>query len=189
MDKETQKDILKWVLGSAFRAENHKNQLKERLAKIRAEMEAPMGTVKYNPMPRSKDVRDGAAEYMLKLSEIEEKIMEQIGLVSEAKMQVMKIIEFIPIHEPSRQIMELRHIDMKNWYQISEQLFMSRQQCDRLYREALEALLEYGEVRKAVKAAEKDYMVWRARRPERSRKKSSGASRPEKQSGKNKVGT
>lgn len=160
MDREDQKEILKWLLGQAYRAESHKKQLKERLAKIRAEMDAPMGAVKYNSMPKSKGTKDGAAEFAVKLSELEEKILSQISIASEAKMRVIEIIEFIPIHETARQILELRHIDMKNWYQIEEQMFMSRQQCSRYYKDALDSLLGYPEIQKKVVEAEEDYFAW-----------------------------
>ena len=173
MDRETQKAVLKWLLGQAYRAEEHKQQLTERLERIRAEMRAPMA-VKYNQMPRAKKTGEGAAEYVLKLEEIEEKIMEQISAVAEAKMKVMEIIAYIPVHEPARQIMELRHIDMKDWYQIGEQMYMSRQQCGRYYRGALEALLEYKEIMGRVKKAEEDYIIWQARRPAKRRRKPRG---------------
>lgn len=164
MDREEQKEILKYLLGQAYRAENHKKQLKERLANIRSEMNAPMGAAKYNPMPRSKKNGDGTADFVTKLSEIEEKILEQINMVSEAKLKVMEIIEFVPIHAVARQILELRHIDMKNWYQIEDQIFMSRQQCSRYYKDALDTLLGYPEIQKKVADAEADYNAWSIKR-------------------------
>ena len=148
MDREKQKDILKWMLGRAFRAENHKKQLKERLARIRQEMDAPYGN------------GDGAAARVIKLTEVEEKIVEQMKVVAEAEIRVMEIIEYIPIHEVARQILELRHIDMMTWYEIAEAIPMSRQQCSRKYKEALDSLLQYPEIQKKVEKAEPDYDAW-----------------------------
>ena len=160
MDREKQKDILKWMLGRAFRAENHKKQLKERLARIRQEMDAPYEAIKYDAMPRSQGNGDGAAALVIKLTEVEEKIVEQMKVVAEAEIRVMEIIEYIPIHEVARQILELRHIDMMTWYEIAEAIPMSRQQCSRKYKEALDSLLQYPEIQKKVEKAEPDYDAW-----------------------------
>lgn len=161
MDREKQVGILKWLLGKAYRAENHKKQLKERLARIRQEMEAPYGAIRYDAMPRAQGESDGpAAALVLKLTEVEEKIVEQIKVVAEAQSRVMEIIEYIPIHEVERQILELRHIDMMNWYDIAEEIPMSRAQCHRRYNEALETLLQYPEVMEKVEKAEPEYDAW-----------------------------
>ena len=47
MEKSVQEDVLKWMLGQAFRAEDHKRRLDERLKRINAERNAPIGGVGY----------------------------------------------------------------------------------------------------------------------------------------------
>lgn len=164
MDREEQREILKWLLGQAFRAENHERQLKKRLARIRQEIDNPIGAIKYNAMPKAASGGNRMEDLVADLTEIEGKIVDQMKAVSEAKLRVMEIIEFIPIHEVSRQILELRHIDLLDWYQIAEEIPMSRQKCSKHHREALEALLEYPEIQAKVKAAEPDYTKWKAKK-------------------------
>lgn len=160
MDREKQRKILKWMLGQAFRADRHKKQLEERLKRIRAEMAAPYGAVKYDGMPRSQGVGDGAAALVLKEAEIEERITDQIKNVMTAKMRVMDIIECIPMGGATRQIVELRHIDMFKWREIEKAIPMSRQQCSRLYNMAIDSLLQRPTIERKVNLAESEYDAW-----------------------------
>lgn len=164
MDREEQKEILKWLLGQVFRAEKHKVQLKRRLDGIRAELDNPIGAIKYSSMPKAAPIGNKMEDLVADLSEIEQKIVAQMKTVAEAKLRVMEIIEYIPMHEVSRQILELRHIDLLDWYQISEEIPMSRQQCSKHHRRALDALLEYPEIQEKVEMAEPDYTRWKEKR-------------------------
>ena len=52
MRKENEKaEVLKWLLGRIYRARQKKKRLDERLAKIRAERNAPLGGVSYPERP------------------------------------------------------------------------------------------------------------------------------------------
>lgn len=157
MEKRNQKDILKWMLGRAYAAEKREKQLKERWKRIRQEMDAPYGAVRYDAMPRSQGCGDGAAAMVFKLEEVEEKLIEQIKIAADEKMYVMEIIAYIPPYDLKRQILELRHIDMRKWHEIAAEIPMSRQQCSRKYTEALEELLLHPEVQEKVNRAEPEY--------------------------------
>ncbi|MCD8366331.1 MAG: hypothetical protein LUC83_11175 [Clostridiales bacterium] len=164
MDRKLQKEILKWLLGQAYRAESHKKQLERRLARIRQEVDNPVGAIRYSSMPKAAATGNRMEDLVADLTEIESEIMAQIKAVSGAKRQVMEIIDFIPVHETARQIFELRHIDFLDWYAVSEEIHMSRQQCAKYHREGLDILIGYPEIQKKVELAKPDYENWKARK-------------------------
>lgn len=160
MKIEKQKKVLKWILGRAYRAKDHKEQLEKRLAHIRIEMNSPCMAVNYGFAPKSKKVGGGASDLPIKLIEIEEKIAEQIRVVGDAEKEIMEILDYIPINMIERQIMELRHLDMMSWYEISDAIYMTRQNCYRKYKNALGNLLQIPAVLEIIEKKEKEYDDW-----------------------------
>lgn len=162
MDINNEKiDILKWMLGQRYRAEKRKKQLDERLENIAEEREAPIGGAGYKPLPRSSGNENGAASILFKLSDIEERIYAQKEEVEKTIVRVMDIIEYLPLDSLEREICELRHIDMKKWKEIQEEIPMSRSQCNKRYNEAMKMLLNNGRILHMVEESEGDYMEWK----------------------------
>lgn len=188
MDANEKIDILKWMLGQRYRAEKRKRQLEDRLSNIAEEREAPIGGVGYKPLPRSSSGNgNGAASILLKLSDIEERIYAQKEEVEKTIVRVMDIIEYLPVDSLEREICELRHIDMKPWKEIQEEIPMSRSQCNKRYNKAMEMLLNNGRILYMIEESEGDYVDWKLNKELsmfRYPQKSSGGIRPENKSGK-----
>lgn len=182
MDRSVQEEILKWMLGQAFRAEDHKKRLDERLKRINAERNAPIGGIGYEPVAKRKDPGDGAASIIFQLADIEERIYQQKTEIEKAIARVMTILEYIPITEVDREIFEMRHIDMMQWPDIEAAIPMSKSQCIRRYNAAIGRLLKNPRIQKMVSANEEDYLRWRIEH-DMGAKKQGGASRPGKAHG------
>jgi len=160
MEKPTQADVLKWMLGQLYRAENHKKQLDERLERICEAKNSPIGGTNYSPLPRSAADNDGAAALIFKESDVEDRIYEQKRKIDSAMERVMDIIDFIPITELEREIFEMRHIDLLDWAEIEHAIPMSRSQCIRRYNRGIENLLQKETVQNLVRENEADYIAW-----------------------------
>lgn len=182
MDRSVQEEILKWMLGQAFRAEDHKKRLDERLKRINAERNAPIGGIGYEPVTKRKDPGDGAASIIFQLADIEERIYQQKTEIEKAIVRVMTILEYIPITEVDREIFEMRHIDMMQWPDIEAAIPMSKSQCIRRYNAAIGKLLKNPRIQKMVSTNEKDYLRWCIEH-DMGAKKQGGASRPGKAPG------
>lgn len=183
MEKSLQEDILKWLLGQAFRAEDHKKRLDERLERINAERNAPIGGVGYEPIIKRKDPGEGAASIVFRLADIEERIHNQKSKIEKAIVRVMTIIECIPITEVDREIFEMRHIDMMQWTDIEAAIPMSKSQCIRRYNAAIDRLLLNPWIQEMVKSNEKDYLLWRMDHDRGKPKKQSGGIKQGNKSG------
>jgi len=181
MKRETQEEVLKWMLGRAYRAKHHKKELEDRLERINEEREAPIGSPGYEMMPRTTGPGAGAASILFKLADIEDRIIEQKGEIEKAYIQVMDIIDFIPQAELARRIFELRHLDSMNFTDIAMAIPLARSRCYEIYNDAIDRLLEYPRIRKMVNDAAIEYCQWYAK--ETKPKKSSGPHSLEKQNG------
>ena len=160
MKREMQRDILIWMLGQVYRAEKRKRELTDRLMRINAERNAPIGSPGYDPLPRVAEPGAGAASILLKLAEIEERIYGQKKEIEKAYVRVMDIIDFIPQADTARRIFELRHLDCMRFAQISEAIPMSKSRCYELYNEAIDKLLEFPKICAMISECESQYLDW-----------------------------
>ena len=183
MEKSVQEDVLKWMLGQAFRAEDHKRRLDERLKRINAERNAPIGGIGYEPIIKRKEPGEGAASIVFQLADIEERIYKQKSELEKAIVRVMTIIEYIPITEIDREIFEMRHIDMMQWPDIEAAIPMSKSQCIRRYNATIDRLLLNPRIQKMVNSNEKDYLLWCMEHDRGKPKKQSGGIKPGNKTG------
>lgn len=153
-------EILKWLLGRIYRARQKKKRLDERLAKIRAERNAPLGGVRYKPLPRTSGEDEGAAEIVLKMSEIEDKIYKQQEEIEQAIVCVMDILDELPWDSLEREICEMRHIDTKPWQEIQDGIPMSRSQCYKRYNGAVAMLLSKEKIERMIEENRESYEKW-----------------------------
>ena len=160
MEQKKQKEILKWILRRVDRARRHRRELEERLERIRAERESPIGSPGYEPLPRVMEPGNGAASIILKIADIEDRLYEQKEELEEAYVQVMDIIDFIPQPEPARRIFELYHLDGLRFNQVAEAIPMSRSRAYEIYDETINGLLGIQRVQDMVKEFEAGYIDW-----------------------------
>lgn len=188
MEREDAREVLKWMLNQVKRAEAHKRELTERLMRINAERENPIGSPGYDPMPRSSGTGDGAASILFKLADIEDRIYEQRTEIENSYVKVMDIIDFIPQGEIARRIFELRHLDGLNMGDAADAIPMSKSRCYDIYNETLDKLLDFPKISLMVQENEAAYLDWYITMEERRRKaeKQSGGIRPRNKIGKKK---
>lgn len=170
MKKGMQRDILMWMLGRVYRAEKHKQELTERLMRINAERDAPIGSPGYDPLPRVPEPGSGAASILIKLADIEDRIYAQKKEIEKSYVMVMDIIDFIPQMETARRIFELRHLDCKTFAQVSEAIPLARSRCYIIYNEAIDKLLEFPRIRAMISECEPQYLDWFIRTSDRKNK-------------------
>ncbi len=170
-EAEKRRKVLKWTLSKLYRADKKKRYLEDRLRRIAAEMNAPIGGSGYSPLPRnSGKVSDGAASIIIRLSEIEERVYRQKEAVDKALNTVMDIIDYLPEDDPEggleREIMEMHHIDFMRWKDISKAIPMSRSQVNRRYKAGLDKLISYKRIQKIIDDSEEEYDAWAAGKEE-----------------------
>ena len=90
-------EILKWILGQAYRSERRKARLDNRLKRLREEIEGPPGGRGYSPLPRAPQRNtNGAAGVMAEISDIEERIYLQKADIGKAIVKTMDILDYLP---------------------------------------------------------------------------------------------
>lgn len=148
---EEQKRLLKQYLGQYYNARAKKKQLETRLRNFREDMTDTKG-MQYSPVPRSQtnSVGDGPATPVIRVMEIEERIESQKAEMAAAMLNVMKIMDFLPVDSTERAILEYRHIDCLSWKQICKEVHLSRSSANDYYNKGIEKLLTFKKVQKVV---------------------------------------
>lgn len=148
---EKQKTLLKQYLGQYYSAKMKKKQLETRLRNFRANMGGIRG-MDYSPVPRSQTnkVGDGAASEVIRAMEIEERIRQQQAEMNVAMLNVMKLMDYLPVDSTERLILEYRHIDCLGWKQIVKETNYSRQSCINYYNAGIDKLLTFKKVQKII---------------------------------------
>lgn len=185
-------EILKWILGQAYRSERRKARLDNRLKRLHEEIEGPPGGKGYSPLPRSPQrSTNGAAGVMAKISDIEERIYLQKADIGKAIVKTMDILDYLPKNSEEKDICEMRHIDMMPWRQIQDEIHISRSQCFKIYRSALERILQNERVQNIVDENREEFRkitgenLHGKKGREKNGQKKSGKKIPENFSGKN----
>lgn len=150
-DAEKQKTLLKQYLGQYYSAKMKKKQLETRLRNFRANMGGIRG-MDYSPVPRSQTnkVGDGAASEVIRVMEIEERIKQQQAEMNTAMLNVMKLMDYLPVDSTERLMLEYRHIDCLGWKQVAKETNYSRQSCINYYNAGIEKLLTFKKVQKII---------------------------------------
>lgn len=150
-NNEEQRQFLKRYLEQYYNARAKKKQLETRLYNFREDMTGIKG-MQYSPVPHSKTnkVGDGPATLVIYATEIEERIEKQKEKMAVAMLNVMKIMDFLPVDSTERAVLEYRHIDCLSWRQITKEMHMTRTPCNRYYNLGIERLLTFKKVIKII---------------------------------------
>ena len=174
-NQEQDHDILCWILGVNIRAHKRKKQLEKRLLEIKAEENMPIGGQGYDPLPRGSSIGPGAAGIILKLDEIEERILKQKASIQRAIIQVMDILEYLPEDSTERSICELRYIDRMSMEAVADEVGLSRSGCYKVHDGGIQILLQQPRVQKIIDQYRLDYLDYSlGKQIARARKDKSG---------------
>ena len=148
---EKQRVLLKQYLGQYYNAKMKKKQLETRLRNFRENMGGIRG-MDYSPVPRSQTnkVGDGAASEVIRAMEIEDRIKKQQAEMNVAMLNVMKLMDYLPVDSTERMMLEYRHIDCLGWKQVCKETNYSRQSCINYYNAGIDKLLTYKKVKKMI---------------------------------------
>lgn len=154
MSNEEMEIRLKKYLGNYYKCKKKKEQLEERHRHIRTDIDSPLGGRGYKEIPSDtlNKRNDGSASLLLRLSEIEERIDKEKDRMSKRLLEIMDVIDYLPVESEERMILELRHIDCYEWKDIVKKMNYSRTSCNTYYNRAIEKLLEYKRVRVLIDA-------------------------------------
>ena len=150
MEKEQERDLLRHYIAGYRVARLRLDRLKARHDALKEDMASPLKGTKYDSMPTSGGVSDGAASIIYRIADIEDRIKVQCNLMSVQCVRAMDILDFLDEDSTQRLVLELRYIDGMNWYDISESVCISRSSCHRTERQALDALLKFDRVREII---------------------------------------
>lgn len=171
MKKETQREVLIWVLNRVKSVKAHQRELEERLNRIRMERECPIGSPGYEPLPRSMDPGSGAASILFKMAGIEDDLYDQKKALEQAYVEVMDIIEFIPTATDERRIFELKHLDCMGMRDVADRIPLHYTACYKKYNDAIDRLLSYDFIQEKISENETAYLDWFCKRDEKDRRK------------------
>lgn len=157
-DDRQDREVLCWLLGVNIRAHNRAAMLERRLREIISEMDHPIGGINYDPLPRGSGEGSGAASLVLKLDDIEERILQQKEAIHKAILQVMDILDYLPRDSIERAVCERRYIDRIHMDAIADSIPMSRSGCYKIHDKAIGILLQQPEVQKIVADNRLDYL-------------------------------
>lgn len=171
MKIETQRDVLIWMLNQVRRVKEHQRELAERLERINAERETPIGSPGYDPLPRTMEPGSGAASILFKLADIEDRLYDQKVELEQAYVRVMDIIDFIPIHSDERRIFELRHLDCMKMRDVADLIPMHFTRAYEKYNSTIDKLLTYDFIQEKIVENEEQYLEWYIDRDNKNRKR------------------
>ena len=140
-DEKEDREILKFVLEQIYRAKRRKSQLDRRLENLKCDMRSAPGA-QGRGRRTTGDHGDGTANLVMKQSSIKDRIEKQKYNVSISIEKTMDLLELLPETSLEREIMERRHLDMEDWKDIADGIYMSRSQCNKRYNAALNYLLQ-----------------------------------------------
>lgn len=142
-EEKLDKKVLKEYLGQVYRKRNYIRTLESRLSELNFELRHPISSVQYSATPRSKTNRisDKTASLAMKREEIQERIIEQKEGLARSILLIMDLMNILPEYSLEREIVELRHIDCKDWYDICEIVSLTRTPCNAHYNAGMEQIL------------------------------------------------
>lgn len=85
--------------------------LVNRRKKIIYEMNNPYVSSDISGLPKSNNICTGAAGYIYRQAEIEERIDDQINTANDILINIMDILALLPLDSDERSVLELKYID------------------------------------------------------------------------------
>lgn len=124
--------VLRKYLARYYRAKDKRSILQGRLRALKRELD------RGGFMPPSP------------VQEIEAKIQRQTEAAEKSVLEIIDLLELLPAESTERIILELRHIDCKNWAEICDTVYLTRTPCAKYYNRGLDALLRMSKVRRTL---------------------------------------
>lgn len=148
--QEEQRELrfaLKKYLGQFYRAKMKQEQLKMRLQNFRLEMTGTKA-IQYSAVPHASggSTTSETEIQVIRVMEIEERIVKQQEEVKRAMLAVLEVMDFLPLDSTERMILEYRHIDCLSWKNVLMRVGLTKTPCNKYYNKALDMLLGNNEI-------------------------------------------
>ena len=142
---ESEREAIKEYLQQYHVAWKKKRILEERRRVLSSELAAPTGSsFGAAASRRSRGANaEGSVSVVFRIVEVEERIEGQREDMAKAVLHVMDLIDLLPAGSMERTVVEMRHIDCKNWERIAREVYMSRTAAINYYNAALDKLLGF----------------------------------------------
>ena len=155
-EQKRERALLRSYLSRYRKAKNRVQKLRTRRQEFIEDMKYPLGAQSYSGLPRSSTPNDGAATYVFRLCEIEEKIIEQEKNANNIMLQIMDIMDFLPEDSESRCLLEMKYIDGLSEKQImAAQFYSSRSSVAKYINNGLNELLTFKKIQNIITRYEK----------------------------------
>lgn len=99
-----------------------------------------------------KEVSESAPMWGWRTDEYRERLASQAASVQACALQVMEVLDFLPVSSIEREVLEMRYIDGLSWERISITECLGRSTVFRKVDQAYSTLLEHQRVRELVEA-------------------------------------
>ena len=121
-------------------------------------MDTPIGGCGYKPTPHSRTntISDKSASFMIRMAEIEERILDEKNLEAKYMLEAMEIMDYLGKETLERRILECKYIDVERMEQIASREHMSRKSCYQHLNSGIQKLIQFKKVRAVI---EKEYAM------------------------------
>ncbi len=157
INKNTQIEILKYILRRTRNANKKLEMLDERLRSIIEKMNHPVDGISYKQMPGGNGNNDGAAEIPLRADELESKIKCQRNILAECMLQGLNILDELDAASDEYAILSAYYIGGQRYEEISERLGWDISTVWRKMRIGYEKLIQVSRIQELIVATEDEW--------------------------------
>ena len=145
------KELLKQYLNRYSKAKNRIRELEAMQKQLRADAECPRSPSDNSPKIQKNSVSRGAAEFALRIVEIDERISNQKKQLSTLLSEILDVFDYLPLESDERAVLELRYIQGRREKFICKTRYISRSKYYSLCDNAIKTLLKYQRISEILK--------------------------------------
>lgn len=127
---------------------SRKDRLEARRKTIIREFESPLSGINYDGMPKGNKISVGSASLAYRLDDINTLILQQKEKAAKLLLEVMNVLEFLPVGSLERDVLETRYIDCTKAQDVGKKLHISRSSAYHYTKDGLNKLLTFKKVQK-----------------------------------------
>ena len=148
----SKKELLKQYLNRYNKAKNRIKELEALQKQLRRDAGCPKSpSDSTSPKVQSNSISGGAAEFALRIVEIDERIARQKVQLSTLLSEILDVFDYLPLESDERAVLELRYIQDKREKFICKTRYISRSKYYALCDSAIKKLLKYQRINNNLK--------------------------------------
>lgn len=148
----SKKELLKQYLNRYNKAKNRIKELEALQKQLRRDAGCPKSpSDSTSPKVQSNSISGGAAEFALRIVEIDERIARQKVQLSTLLSEILDVFDYLPLESDERAVLELRYIQDKREEFICKTRYISRSKYYALCDSAIKKLLKYQRINNNLK--------------------------------------